>query len=94
LESGLRIEFPDDHKEYNWRDVRGVSAIDTPTMYSFMGKPIELHGVLVLSTGKPLKVTYQIAKEVSEHYKTRFGVYPARYCGEWGNGRYYKALQK
>lgn len=94
-ESGLRLEFEgENHQEYDWSDVRGVLVPYAPTMYSFMGKTIELHGMLVLSTGSPLKVTYQIAKEVSESYKARFGVYPAKYAGEWGKRSYYKALQK
>jgi hypothetical protein len=94
-EPGLIVEYAGKSpQEYNWSDVKGVLVPYSPTMYSFMGKTIELHGMLVFSTGSPLKVTYQIAKEVSESYKARFGVYPAKYAGEWGKRSYYKALQK
>lgn len=94
-DSGLSIDLGrESPQEFHWSDVRGVLVPYAPTRYSFMGKAIELHGMLVLSKGEPLKVSYQIAKEVSEWYKARFGVYPAKYDGEWGNTRYYKALQK
>ncbi len=94
-EPGLLVEFSGKGpQEYNWSDVRGVLVPYAPNMYSFMGKAIELHGMLVFSTGSPLKVTYQIAKEVSESYKVRFGIYPAKYAGDWGKRGYYKALQK